>query len=185
MVQWSSWRCFRHSFGMPSIPQAFLSFSDCIHFTKSHGLGFRCLQLRAELGLCCSLLSSHKSYGVNCFSRQSAIALALSEGWYFRPKGQWMAVGALGPTLFMRDFALDRTAWGVTSALAILVSHRWSTLLRVLRLIAFDILFTCLFTFWATVSCHRFLSPFLCFCILSEPGWSYWSATDTPKQLMR
>jgi hypothetical protein len=31
-------RCLRHSFGMPSIPQAFLNFSEFISFCKSQGL---------------------------------------------------------------------------------------------------------------------------------------------------
>jgi hypothetical protein len=30
--------CLRHSFRMPSIPQAFLNFKDCINFCKSRGL---------------------------------------------------------------------------------------------------------------------------------------------------
>jgi hypothetical protein len=30
-------RCLKHSFGMPSIPQAFLNFKDFITFCTSHG----------------------------------------------------------------------------------------------------------------------------------------------------
>jgi hypothetical protein len=33
-------RCLRHSFGMLSIPQAFLNFKEFINFYKSHGLIF-------------------------------------------------------------------------------------------------------------------------------------------------
>jgi hypothetical protein len=59
-----------------------------------------------------SWFSSHKSWCVNWFSKQSAIALAFSNGWNFRPEGQWIAVGAFGPSLFMRDFGMSHIAWG-------------------------------------------------------------------------
>jgi hypothetical protein len=42
-VKWTKGRlgrCLRHSFGMPSIPQAFLSFKEFINFFKSHVLSF-------------------------------------------------------------------------------------------------------------------------------------------------
>jgi hypothetical protein len=47
-----------------------------------------------------------------------------------------MAVGALVPSLFVRDFAMGHIAGGVAS----LVSHRSSAFFRVMRLIDFDIL---------------------------------------------
>jgi hypothetical protein len=74
----------------------------------------------------CSWFSSHRSCGVNWISKQSAIALAFSNGWNLRPEAPWMAVGALGPSPFRRDFAMGHIAWGVTSVLLILVSHRSS-----------------------------------------------------------
>jgi hypothetical protein len=37
-----------------------------------------------------------------------------------------MAVGALGPSLFAREFAMGHIAWGVTSVFAHFVSHRSS-----------------------------------------------------------
>jgi hypothetical protein len=79
-------------------------------------------------------LSSHRSCGVNCSSKQSAIVLAFSNGWNFIPKGQWIAVGAPDPSLFVRSFAMGHIAWGVTSELAICYPHRSSPLLRVMRL---------------------------------------------------
>jgi hypothetical protein len=60
---------------------------------------------------------------VNWFSMQSAIALASSSGWYFRPKKKWIAVGALGPSLLVRDFAIGHIAWGVSSVFSNSVSH--------------------------------------------------------------
>jgi hypothetical protein len=45
----------RHSFGMPSIPQAFLSFKEFINFCTSRGLilwgGGSCLRFPVELEL--------------------------------------------------------------------------------------------------------------------------------------
>jgi hypothetical protein len=61
---------------------------------------------------------------MNWFSKQSAIALAFLDGWNLRPEGPWMAVGALGPFLLRRDFAMGQIAWGVTSVLLIFVSQR-------------------------------------------------------------
>jgi hypothetical protein len=40
-----------------------------------------------------------------------------------RPEEPWIAVGALGPSLLRRDFAMGHIAWGVTSALPIFVSQ--------------------------------------------------------------
>jgi hypothetical protein len=48
-------RCLSHSFGMPSILQAFLNFREFINFCKTHGLilggGGGCVRLRVELEL--------------------------------------------------------------------------------------------------------------------------------------
>jgi hypothetical protein len=41
--------------------------------------------------------------------------LAFSFGWYLRPKRPWIAVGAFGPSHFMRDLAVGHIAWGVIS----------------------------------------------------------------------
>jgi hypothetical protein len=51
---------------------------------------------------------------VNWISKLSAFALSFSKGWNLRPVAPWMAVGALGPSLFSRDFAMGHIAWGVT-----------------------------------------------------------------------
>jgi hypothetical protein len=117
-------RCLRHLFGMPSIPQAFPNFKKLIIFCKSHGLILSGTLLPTALSRARtpastrrSWSSSHKSWYVNWFSKQSAIALAFSDGWNLRPEGPWIAVGALGPSLFRRDFAMGQIAWGVTSVL--------------------------------------------------------------------
>jgi hypothetical protein len=108
-------RCLRHSFGMPSIPQAFLNFKEFINFCKSQGLIF-------WGGLLSTVLSRawtpppavhdfrHKSCGVNWISKQSAIALAFSDGWNLRPEAPWIAIGALGPSHLRRDFVLGHIA---------------------------------------------------------------------------
>jgi hypothetical protein len=72
-----------------------------------------------------------------------------------------MAVGGLGPSLFIRNFAIVHIAWGVTSQFAIF-SHRSSAFLRVSRLIGFTIRLTAALHAGSQVSCHNFLS--LCFC---------------------
>jgi hypothetical protein len=135
-IKWVKWTsglvgmCLRHSFGTPSIPQAFFTFSEFRSFCRSYGLILCGGLLSAASSRAWTLastrrswFSSHKSCGVNWFSKQSAIALALSSGWYFSPKGPWIAVGALGPSLLVRDFAIGHIAWGVSSVFSSFVSH--------------------------------------------------------------
>jgi hypothetical protein len=69
-------RCLRHSFGMPSIPQAFFNFSVFIIFYRSHGLtlsgGLSCTVSSRPWTLAStrhSWFSSHRSWGVNRFSK--------------------------------------------------------------------------------------------------------------------
>jgi hypothetical protein len=52
---------------------------------------------------------------VNWCSKLSAIVLALSSRWYFRPKRPWIAVGALGPSLLLRDFAIGQSQSYITT----------------------------------------------------------------------
>jgi hypothetical protein len=106
-------RCLRHSFGMPSIPQAFLNFKDFINFCTSHGLilwGWVLSTVSSRAWTLASTrrswFSSHSSCGVNWISKHSAIALAFSDGRNLRPEAPWIAVGALGPSLLRRDFAM-------------------------------------------------------------------------------
>jgi hypothetical protein len=126
--------CFlRHSLEMCSIPQYILNFKELSNFCKSHGgilsgglLSTASSRVWPLASTQRSWFSSHRSWCVNWFSKQSAIALAFSNGWNLRPEGLWMAVGALGPSLFRRNFAMGQKAWGGTSVLLIFVSHRWS-----------------------------------------------------------
>jgi hypothetical protein len=101
-------RCLRHSFGMPSIPQAFFSFSVFTIFCTSHGLTLSGGLLSTASSRAWTLASSrrswfspHKSWGVNRSSKQSAIALASSVEWNLRPEEPRIAVGALAPSLLM------------------------------------------------------------------------------------
>jgi hypothetical protein len=160
-------RCLRHSFGIPSIPQAFFNFKEFSNFSKSEGLILSEGSLSTASSRAWSLASSrhswfpsHRSCGVNWFSKQSAIALALSTGWYFRPKRPWMAVGALGPSLFVRDFAIGYIAWGVYSVFASFVSHRSSAFFCIMRLIDFKTQLTAFLHLGSLVSCHNFLILF-------------------------
>jgi hypothetical protein len=77
-IKWVKWtsgrlgRCLRHSFGMPSIPQAFFNFNEFSIFCMTHGLiligGFlssassRAWTVASTRS---SWLSSHRSCGVN------------------------------------------------------------------------------------------------------------------------
>jgi hypothetical protein len=61
--------CLRHSFGMPSVPQAFLSFREFTNFCRSHGLIFSGELLSAALNRVSTLAStcrlwfpSHRSW---------------------------------------------------------------------------------------------------------------------------
>jgi hypothetical protein len=72
---------------MPSVPQAFFNFKEFSNFCKSQGLILSGGSLSAASSRVWTLastrrswFSSHRSCGVNWFSKQSAIALALSSG---------------------------------------------------------------------------------------------------------
>jgi hypothetical protein len=119
-------RCLRHSFVMPSIPHDLLNFRELISFCNSHGLILSGGLLSTASSRVWTLVSTrpswfslHRSWCVNWFSKQSAIALASSDGWNLSPEGPWMAVGALGPSLFRRGFAMGQIAWGVNSVIPI------------------------------------------------------------------
>jgi hypothetical protein len=103
-------RCLRLSFGMSSIPQDFLNFKDLITFCKTHDsiLSGGLLSTASSRAWTPPTVQGfrHTSHGgVNWFSKQSVIALAFSNGLYTSSEGPWIAVGALGPSLFRRDFA--------------------------------------------------------------------------------
>jgi hypothetical protein len=84
-------RFLKRSFGIPSIPHAFLSFSDFINFYISQGVTFSKGVLSAASRSAWSVASthclwfpSHKSCGVNWFSKCSAVLVAFSRGSYFK-----------------------------------------------------------------------------------------------------
>jgi hypothetical protein len=83
-----------------------------------------------------------------------------------------MAVGALGLSLFIRDFATGQIAWGVTSQFPILFSHRSNAFLRVNRLMEFATRLYADLHAGSLVSCHNFLSLRFCFNRNSNPGLS-------------
>jgi hypothetical protein len=171
--------CLRHSFGMRPIPQDFFNFKELISFCKSHGPILSGGLLSAASSRAWTLVStrrswfsSYKSWCVNWFSKQSAIALAFSDGWNLRPEGPWIAVGVLGPSLFQRDLAMGQIAWGVTSVLPVFVSHRSSVFFGVTRLIEFVTQLTAVLHAGSLVSCRNCFSVRLCFNSQSRQGVS-------------
>jgi hypothetical protein len=93
-------RCLRNSFGIPSTPQAFLSFKGLINFCTLHDLtlsrGLSSTDSRRGWTLAStrrSWFSSHRSWGVKTFSKQSAVTLALSNGWNLRHEKPRIAAG--------------------------------------------------------------------------------------------
>jgi hypothetical protein len=106
-----------------------------------------------------SWLSSHRSWGVDWFSEQSAVALVFCIGCSLRPEGRWIAFGASGPSLFRRDFAvMGHIARSVTSELHIFVSHRSRAFLRVIHLNVFATQLTPVLCSGSLVSWHNFLA---------------------------
>jgi hypothetical protein len=87
-----------------------------------------------------------------------------------------MAVGALGPYLSAREFAMGHIAQGVTSVFANFVSHRSNVFLRVMRLIDFETQLTAVLQSGSLVSCHHFLRLFLYFNSRSSPGKSLFNS---------
>jgi hypothetical protein len=170
-------RCLRHSFGMPSNPQAFLNFKVFINFYRSHGhiisrglLSTASSRAWTLASTRHSWFSSHKSCGENWFSKQSAIALVFSSIRNCRPEEPWLAVGAPGSLLLMRNFAMGHIPWGVMSQLAIFVSYCSSAFFWVIRLIDSVTQLTAVFHAGSLVSCHNFLSLCLCSNNRSRPG---------------
>jgi hypothetical protein len=81
-IKWVRWtngllgRSLRHSFGIPSIPQAFLTFKEFNNFRMSHGLILWGVSLPSASSRAWtrastrrSWFSSHRSCGVNWFSK--------------------------------------------------------------------------------------------------------------------
>jgi hypothetical protein len=117
---------------------------------------------------------SHMSWDVNWFSKQSAVTLTFSFGWYVIPKGPWTVVGAFGPSLFISDFTVGHRTCGVTSHSLPFLSHRSSAFIWVIPLMAFTTQLTAILHAGSRVTCHSFLSHLSCFNRLSGPGvtWS-------------
>jgi hypothetical protein len=73
-------------------------------------------------------------------------------------KGPWIANGAFGPPLFMRNFAIGHIDWGVTFQFANLVSHLSSDLFQTIFPIFGVTEFIAVLHAGSLVSCHNFLS---------------------------
>jgi hypothetical protein len=160
-----------HLLGMPSKPQAFHNFKDCISFGTSQGW----ILTEGGVGGCsstaacrastsaptCRLWSqSHKSCALNWFSKQSTIMLALSIEYYTEVRGQWIAE-AFGPLLFQRDFAIGHTAWSVTLQSVNSVSPLSSAHFQTIPLILQVTQFTAVLHDESMISCHYFLKLLL------------------------
>jgi hypothetical protein len=103
-----------------------------------------------------SWFSSHRSWDVNRFSKQSPITSALSFLWYIIPKDTWTAVGAFGPSISISDFAIDHSAWDVTSQFPTFVSLRSSAFLRVISPMVLATPLTAVVHAGSRVTCRRF-----------------------------
>jgi hypothetical protein len=102
-------RSLRQSSGIQSIPQAFLSFNDLInfHISQGHALSRRVSSATSSSAWTPAFnrrlwFSSQQSCDVNWYSKKSAVEVAFSSGWDLRAKGPWIAVGAFGPSLFIK-----------------------------------------------------------------------------------
>jgi hypothetical protein len=94
----------------------------------------------------------------------------LARGWYLGSKGPQITVGALGPSLFMRDLTIGHTAWGVTWQFPIfLFPTSKCPSAGHLRLSWPNCHFTCGYR----VSCYRFRNLCLCFNERFNPGRSW------------
>jgi hypothetical protein len=172
-------RCLRHSFRIPSSPQAFLNFNEFANLCMSHGLTFTngvaymdASRAWTVVSICRSWFSSHRSWDVNWFSRQSAITLAFSFRWYVILRGPGTAVGTFGPSLFISDFIAGHRAWGVTSQFPMFVSPHSNGLLQVIRLMIFATQLSAILNAESQVTCHGFLNLHWCFSKLSIQGIS-------------
>jgi hypothetical protein len=129
------------------------------------------LQMRAELRLRLLLMVFvTQSWEGNCFSKQSAITLTFSFGWYFIPEGPWIAAGAFGPSLFISDFSIGHRLYVWT--------HSSFLLFATLRVPFYGSLmglatqFSTILHAGSRVACHSSLNLILWFSRLSRPGWS-------------
>jgi hypothetical protein len=111
---------------------------------------------------CPSWFWSHRTRDVNWFSKQSAIALAFSFGWYVIPEGPRIAVGAFGQFIFIRDFAIGHRAWGVASQFPNFVPHRFHAFLQIIRLMVLATKLTAVLHAGSWVACCRFLNLLSC-----------------------
>jgi hypothetical protein len=87
-----------------------------------------------------------------------------------------MAVGALGLSQFVWDFAMGHIAGGVSSVFASFVSYCSSAFFWVMRLIDFETQLSAFLHPESLVSCHNFLILFLYFNSRSRPGRSLFNS---------
>jgi hypothetical protein len=83
-----------------------------------------------------------------------------------------MAVGALGLSLLVRDFAMCHIARGVSSVFSSMFLTVQVSFFLIIRLIAFEIRLTAVLHPGFLVSCHSFLILFLYFYSRSRQGRS-------------
>jgi hypothetical protein len=117
-----------------------------------------------------SWFSSRRSWEVNWFSKQSAIALAFLFGWYVICIGPRTAIGAFGPYLLISNFAIDHNAWDVTSQFPTFISHCSNAFLWDICLIILAAQLTVVLHAGSWVACCSVLNLILCFSRLSRPG---------------
>jgi hypothetical protein len=89
-----------------------------------------------------------------------------------------MAVGALGPSLFVTDFTMGHIAGGVSSVFASFVFHRLSAFYCVMCLIESETQLTAFLHPGSLVSCHSFVILFLNFNSRSRPDRSLFKSVN-------
>jgi hypothetical protein len=118
-----------------------------------------------RVSTCRSSSSSHRSYLVNWFSKQSPVALAFLSGWYFIRECPRTALGAFDEGSRNRTQSLKRDLQGPYFCLAF---FEWPSRVNYLTILA--TLLTVVLHAVSRVTCRSFLNLRLCSITLYRPG---------------
>jgi hypothetical protein len=165
---------------MPSIPRGFLNFEEFINFCQSHGRILSDGVLFTALSRVWTLastrrlwFSTHRSWCVNWFSKQSAITLAFSNRRNLKLEGpSSISSWCLWSIPLYDGFRNGPYSLRCDIRVTLFVSHRSSAFLPSIRLIVFATQLTADLHAGPQVSCHNFLIPCFCCNKRSKPGRS-------------
>jgi hypothetical protein len=159
-----------------------LCFNDYTKFRISHFPRECRLHFQAVLGLyppSTIYIFRHTSHAEWIYFLNNSQTCDKPRGLYLQPKGPWIAVGALGLFLIMRDLTIGRIAWVVFSQFPTSVSHLWTDFLLFIFLMTFLTQLTAVLHAGSRVSCRSFRN--LCFnkwCTPQRP-WLFMSESET------